>query len=281
MNDVAVIGAGIFGCTIARALMAAGRTVEVFDDAQELAGSKASGCLMKPSWFAGMGKDVHEPSLTLLDELFGVRTLEFAIHGVKILKAEVLWVPRWEVLSKEGLNVRKRKISGIVRNAGGGGILYLDGDPEEHLGLEFKLIIVAAGYWTDKIMGIGKVSMVGKQGVSYLGRGAVPNVINPWAPYKQIVSFNETEDSFWIGDGTAILAQNWTAQRQAKSHDRAQKVAKRQPITAILGIRPYVKGAKPCLLDEVHPGLWVATGGAKNGLVAAGWCASEIVAKSC
>ena len=33
---------------------------------------------------------------------------------------------------------------------------------------------------------------------------------------------------------------------------------------------------KPCLLEEIRPGLWVASGGAKNGMLAAGWAAHEI-----
>jgi hypothetical protein len=36
---------------------------------------------------------------------------------------------------------------------------------------------------------------------------------------------------------------------------------------------------KPCYLAEVRPQLWVATGGAKNGTLAAAWCAHELVQK--
>jgi glycine/D-amino acid oxidase-like deaminating enzyme len=44
----------------------------------------------------------------------------------------------------------------------------------------------------------------------------------------------------------------------------------------LTGLRPYVPGAKPCVLAEPHPGLWVVTGGAKNGTAAAGWAARKL-----
>ena len=110
-------------------------------------------------------------------------------------------------------------------------------------------------------------------------------IIKPWAPYRQLVGFDRG-DGLWVGDGTAIKVGNWTPQREAEVMAREYKLARRigdvapaDEMQRLYGIRPYSKEAKPCLLGEVSPGLWVASGGAKNGTVAAGYCAHVLAGR--
>ena len=281
MRDVAVIGAGLFGATIAKSLANAGRSVMVLDDKRPLSGSGPSGCLMKPSWFSALGSKVYDPALeTLVDAHGDIVDIVFTLRPSGV-KTTVHWIPASRVTSfvTSGVEFLERKVTEIVgrvvtfkRPSVGGW-----GTPETH---EFELVVVAAGYWCNELLHVPNLS--GKQGVSFLGVGHLTeNFIRPWAPYKQAVGYNLPGlQQFWTGDGTAILPKNWTAERQQKSLERMQGMVGTQPLVPKVGIRPYVKGAKPCLLEEFSPGVWLATGGAKNGMIAAGWAAHEIVRKT-
>jgi glycine/D-amino acid oxidase-like deaminating enzyme len=155
-----------------------------------------------------------------------------------------------------------------------------------------RVIVVAAGVWTSHILPVP--GLVGKMGAAVLH----PNVqiqepfIRPWAPYKQLVAFNLGDD-MWVGDGSAIKPENWTPERQAKTVARCSVTGGldihgatvdtdvlEESKRVLVGTRPYVPkkhlNGRPCYLEEREPGLWVATGGAKNGTIAAGWCAHEI-----
>jgi len=217
-----------------------------------------------------MGRDIFDPALETLDDLYSISDVPFTVSTVNLAQ-KVHWVPRWEVLDTSNLTVIRKKVTHVVKQAQGAVILCSDEIAEL-----FDLVVIAAGFWSNEIFGVHVHGLIGRQGVAYLGEGQVDNIIKPWAPNKQMVSFNETDTSFWIGDGTAINPENWTDAREKESQQRAEKLAQGQSIRPVRGIRPYSKYGKPCVLEETNPGLWVATGGAKNGLIAAGWSAYEI-----
>ena len=285
--DAVVVGAGLFGQIIAKALEAQGRSVMIIDSGHPEAGSKPAACLMKPSWFSGMGRDIYEPSLRLLDDLYGVQDVEFELRPKSIGKigsATVHWIPPAKILSRPSLH-------GVVTRVYPGRVHT----PKETI--EAPLVVVAAGIWTEALL--PQYKQVGQKGVAFLwprcnggskfiiegqkGANTFTPFIRPWAPYRQMVGFDRG-DGYWFSDGTAIKAENWTSEREEKSYERAKGAVDlfghgqryKDTPTVLLGIRPYAKGHKPCLLEEVEPGLWVASGGAKNGTVAAGHCAHVI-----
>lgn len=274
MTDAIVIGAGLFGATIARALMAEGRRVVVIDDDRPLSGSKPSGCLMKPSWFSGLGKDVYTPALELIDRIYGIRDLKFrAGIGVASKEVTVHWAP---ANSQNGLDILRAKVTKVLP----GRVCFLrEIDDGPLIGeVSAPLVVVAAGVWCRELMEVD--DLTGKQGASFTWSrepGSFENFIRPWAPYKQVVAF-QVASKVWVGDGTAIKPENWTQERFDKSLRRCSDAAERggRLWEASVGIRPFSK-VKPCLLEERAPGLWLATGGAKNGTVAAGWAAHKIV----
>jgi flavin-dependent dehydrogenase len=49
MRDVVIVGGGLFGSIAAAALRDAGMDVCLIDDGRPRSGSRAAGCLMKPS----------------------------------------------------------------------------------------------------------------------------------------------------------------------------------------------------------------------------------------
>jgi len=263
-HDAIIVGGGLFGQVIARALRAEGRDVAVYDDRRPEAGSKPAACLMKPSWFSGLGKDVYEPSLKLLDDLFSVKDIEFTLRP-RVAKTTVHWCNPASILGGPVCPAKVIHVEpGRIRTEG-------------NVIIEADLIVVSAGVWTEKLL--PQYKQTAQKGVAFLWpeETIAEPFINVWAPYRQLVGFNRG-DGLWVGDGTAIKNENWTHERLAKSFKRCEDAMECSMGTPIVlpGLRPYAKGHKPCLLEEVRPGLWVASGGAKNGTVAAGYCAHVI-----
>jgi glycine/D-amino acid oxidase-like deaminating enzyme len=276
VTDTVVIGAGLFGSIIAAKLRSQGREVLVVDDARPGAGSIPAACLMKPSWFSSLGKDVHEPALRCLDELYGVKDLTFKVGPVS---TTVHWCDPRDILV--GPDVKGRA-TGVATTAAGGlevkvRLLEQEG-VTTFARIPASTVVVAAGIWTPELVPV-EGGLAGQAGMAFLwpDERIEQPFISPWAPYRQLVAFNRG-DGLWVGDGTAIKAENWSSAREDASHHRCVTAigsAGLAPYQRLYGIRPYSK-EKPCYLREASPGLWVATGGAKNGTLAAGWAAQEI-----
>lgn len=272
MTDAIIVGGGLFGATIARALKKAGRSVLVFDDGRPLSGSHPSGGLMKPSWLSkGFGKEL-EPSLAMLASLYEIQEIEFTVQPTG-LRTKVMRLPVDRVLSYSDLEVSTHTVHEVLP----GHVVAGAGYP-----FDAPLIVVAAGFWCQKLL--PSISVDGKMGISFRYPGQLPAAfIRPWAPYKQIVAFNESISSVWAGDGSAIKPYNWTDERVARSLSRCSEAVdytsdgSDAAVESRTGIRPLVKGANPCLLEKLPGGIWCATGGGKSGAAAAGWAAMKIV----
>lgn len=263
MYDAIIVGAGLFGSIIARELRSQEREVIVVDANKQNAGSTPAACLMKPGWFSGMDKVMINNALDLLDKHYGVETLKF--RTAKLLDIDVHWVNPRKVLSEE-------KVFGSVVEINDGSVLLSDNSV-----LEAKNIIVAAGVWCKHLLGIN--DLVGKAGCAFTWKGHLKQpFISPWAPYKQIVGFNRGLNEIWVGDGSAILTKNWSEIRRAQSLERCASSIKmsKDEATSHFGIRPYIPNVKPCYFKQLTESVWVATGGAKNGTIAAAWCAHEL-----
>ncbi len=265
MYDVIVIGAGLFGSVIAAAFRKQGRKVLVIDDAKPNNGSKPAACLMKPGWFAALGREIYEPSLKLLDTLYGVQDLKFK---TAIGSVVVHWCNPFSILQGANVVSTVRKITTYRGN------WQVDVSGQIEIG---KCVVVAAGIWSVALVPVDR-GLVGQAGMACLW----PNerieqpFVKVWAPYKQISAFNRG-DGLWVGDSNSIRMDKWSSIYARATEQRCSKAAGMVTApTQLFGVRPYSK-MKPCYLKETRPGLWVATGGAKNGTLAAGWCASELV----
>lgn len=279
VTDTIVIGAGLFGSVIAAKLRYDGHDVVVIDSYEPNAGSKPAACLMKPSWFSGLGKEVHEPSLQLLDQLYGVMDLQFRVG---LVKTTVHWCKPSDILQVPEVDA---KVMGVVPAAKGYDVTVRYLGTNRVGTFHAERVVVAAGIWSAELVPLN-TKMTGQMGMALLftEQYIEEPFIHAWAPYRQLVAFNRG-DGLWVGDGTAIKQENWDEAREREVMLRCQKALcnvghPSEGMRSLRGIRPYVKDAKPCLLEELSPGLWVATGGAKNGTIAAGWCAHEIARRS-
>ena len=279
MLDALVIGKGIFGVTIAKALEQSGRKVLVLDNHEPLAGSPPSGGHMKPSWFSGLGKYVYDPGLETLENLFGFTEEKYSIYplpkGVSVSvfrldidKALLFKHNRAEVTAIDLLETSTPQVTCIYQ--------------DKEIKLRCRLLVVAAGVWCQQLLPskFPKKSLVGKTGVSFRFAGQISPFIKPWAPYRQIVANNVTPDSIWVGDGTAILSKNWTEDRAVVCEARCKSALKitDKPIKKIEGIRPYCAKQKFCV-EKIGKAAWVATGAGKHGTVVAGY-AAQLIARS-
>ncbi len=282
-HDAIVVGAGLFGSIIAEELRFQGRQVLVIDDFRPGAGSKPAACLMKPGWFAGLGKEVHEPSLDLLDRLYRVHDLRFKVGPGH---ATVHWCDPNTIL-EPGADLEGKVTAVTPGEKGWWMVQSVDSEGQANSPQFTELVVVAAGVWSMQLAPIS-TDLKSQAGMAFLWPGEFQPepFIRPWAPYKQLVSFNRG-DGMWVGDGSAIKEANWTEDREEQSYNRCAGAAgrlgrgdrERGLCKPLFGLRPYAK-VKPCVLEEIRPGFWCATGGAKNGTIAAGWCAHEIGRKT-
>lgn len=277
--DAIIIGGGLFGQTIACELLSRGRSCVIIDDNQPEAGSKPSASLMKPSWMKQLTTEQLDQSYGVLDKHFGVHDLSFKVGPLKIDTV------RW--CDPEKIRLAIPPIQRKVAKAFPGCIHFEDGEI-----WEAKNIIVAAGYWSNELLEpqYQAPGLDGRVGASYVTTGCQlsQNFISVWAPYKQLVGFNIAPDKVWVGDGTALKVGNLTDERLAQSTARASNVVRdTEGATTVMskGIRPYMPksalGKAPCYLEfhqsqHTDDDLIVATGGAKNGTIAAGWAAYQI-----
>lgn len=277
--DAIVVGAGLFGSIITAELRKRDLSVLVIDDHRPTSGSKPAACLMKPSWYAGLGEDVARPSLELLERHYGVHSISFK---VSLAKANVLWCEPAVILG--ATQPWYGSVSHVEAVPGGWQVRAAPlGADQEELVCSARLVVVAAGIWTPHLVPVDG-GLKGQAGLAFLWPGLELEqpFIDPWAPYRQLVAFNRG-DGLWVGDGSAIKEENWNQARTDMIFDRCSKAIARDECDdvqngraiGLYGVRPY-SAMKPCYLKEEEPGLWVATGGAKNGTIAAGWCAHQI-----
>lgn len=272
--DCAIIGGGIFGSIIAKRLRKLGIVVVVIDNNEPMAGSKSAACLMKPSWYSSMGSDLFEPAMEQLHALYKVQQIEFA---TKLMNVTVDWIDPISILQSPDVRGTVKKIKHIDSNWN----IYRDsGNNPAHPAIVCKYLILAAGVWSNKLLFSSGLEIVeglsARTGSAFRAKSKTEARIHPFAPYRQLVKFNISPDTIWIGDGTTNI--NYGETNFKKSLERCANFAGLFPqeLSGSTGHRPYVKDCKSGYIKQHAPNLWVVTGGAKNGTIAAGLAAHRI-----
>ena len=261
MSKVIIVRAGLFGSVAATLCKGYGHDVTIIDAGMEESGSKASGCLTKPSWL----EKIKEQGRIGLDVLEGLYTIQTIKLKQKIGSVEVLFIPPEKILCHESV----REVVKVVGN----GYVKTGGDNKLYEGK----VLVAAGVWSDSLVDMPTIRQLTGASLIFEKEIKVPR-ISYWAPYKQSVSFIIRPGETWFGDGTAILRRNY----EAKHLDRTIKHAREHglkgaPNVIVVGMRPYVTGHSSGYFKRVYKNTWVSTGGAKNGLVLAAYQAYQFL----
>ena len=262
---VIIVGSGLFGSIAATLARSRGHDVTVVSDLQHMAASRASGCVLAPSWLSSLtGRDV-DTGMNVLRALYDVHDLEFQTNLFKTFKAQRV-DPDLVLVKPDVLEKVERVFNGKVLLANG----------EELKGV----VLVAAGVWSAELVEMPK--MRGLYGASVRFDSQLPTPrIHVYAPYRQAVGFQLNRRQVWFGDGTALIRKSWQESQDARIATTINRGAEffglRGKHRAQVGIRPYVEGFKAGYFQRVHPGTWVSTGGAKNGTVLAAAQAARFI----
>src|SRR4051812_13833019 len=87
-KKVVIVGAGLFGSIAASLARRRGHEVTLIDNKEPMAASKASGCVIAPSWIASLPKDEIIRGQKVLTYLYTVHDVEFKTNLLKTFKAQ-------------------------------------------------------------------------------------------------------------------------------------------------------------------------------------------------
>ena len=265
-HKVIIVGSGLFGSLAARLAAEAGHTVTVIDGGHSWAASKASGCVLAPSWLSSLSTEEIATALGVLGSITQLIPMEFKTNLLKSFKAQR--VNKADILVEP-------TIYGEVTSVGDGVVKLADGQT-----LRGK-VLVAAGIASSQLVAMPAVKGLWGASVTFRKAQLPDPRIHVYAPYRQAVAFNADKNSVWMGDGTALIESTWLKEsewRTAKTVERGHELfGLPHTAKATAGARPYVEGHKSGYFMRVMPNTWVSTGGAKNGTVLAAWQAAQFV----
>jgi glycine/D-amino acid oxidase-like deaminating enzyme len=267
-HNIVVIGAGLFGSIATTLARSVGHTVTVVDAQRPWAASKASGCVLAPSWLSSLERGQIDTAMGVLRDLYTVHDMEFSTNLLKKFKAQR--VDPSEVLLKDGV-VRDEVVEvkdGVVKLA--------SGDV-----LRGKVLIAAGMACNNFVPDMPETQALWGSSIT-LNAQLSEARLHVYAPYRQAVAFNMNKRQVWMGDGTALVEKTWakeSAERAQRTVERARELFKLTAAkpTVNSGARPYVKGHKAGYFQRVTPSVWVSTGGAKNGTVLAALQAHQFI----
>ncbi len=253
--DVAIVGAGLEGSVIYATLTKSGLDVALIDDRRAGTGSAAAGCLFKPSWLSGFSKAEQTELEDLLQTLYGVECLPFKTAR---------WGPTVEIKRVDRAKVIQPPTHVETVTRCSRGCLEL----QSGTSLQAEVIIIAGGVWS-RVLRPEIPPIRSLMGASLWFKGKIDPRLRIYAPYRQAMAFNISPEQIWFGDGTAIVEHNWKQDYIERTIQRAEKLFNlKHPQQIVVGRRPYIGSARG-FLEQIKPGIWVATGGAKNGIALA------------
>jgi glycine/D-amino acid oxidase-like deaminating enzyme len=257
MSNIVIIGAGLFGSMAAQLAEAAGHTVQIVDSNEPWAASKASGCVIAPSWLASLDSDELKTAMQLLDEHYGLIEVEFATNVLKKFRAH-----RIDTAKVLRAPTHRARVTTVTPN---GKVTLSTGEV-----LNGKVLVAAGIACGELLGGMPLIKPMWGAALHVKGQLAEPR-LHVYAPYRQAVAFNRDRGSVWVGDGTALVEKTWTKESGERISNTRLRAAKLfgltdTPKTVVLaGARPYAPMHKTGYFARVYPRVWVSTGGAKNG----------------
>lgn len=268
-HEIVVVGNGLFGSIAATFARLEGHQVTVVSDERAYSASKASGCVLAPTWLNSMSKESVNDAMAVLRALYTVIPVEFFSNVFnKTFKASRI--------NPKSILV-KPDVAGVVTAVGNGFVNVRDSEGGADRKLRGK-VLLATGAWTpDLVPDMPKMKGLWGAALRIPGQLEEPR-ISVYAPYRQAVAFNIDAKTVWMGDGTALIGKTWDSDgdtRVARTIGRANELfnleASASNTRVIIGVRPYVEGHKAGYYARLHTNTWVSTGGAKNGTVLAAW----------
>lgn len=269
-KNIIVVGGGLFGSIAAAFAREHGAQVTVIDAGYPLAGSRASGCVLAPSWLSALTPEQIEQAMSVLEGLYKVEDITFTTHLKLAFKAKR--VNPASILRRPDVKARVTAVG--------------DGVVDTEDGQKFRgVVLVTAGAWCKALLPqMPDIRRLYGASLWFPGAQLPTPRLHVYAPYRQAVAFNMDGRQVWMGDGTALVEKTWTKEQDARlaaTRARAKSLFKLGGESrATVGIRPYVEGHKEGYFEKLAPRLYVSTGGAKNGTVLAAYNAWRFVTEA-
>lgn len=280
-TEVAVVGAGVMGATVAQALRAIDTEVLVIDKNDVESGSIPCGGLMKPSRFTELDDKQYGKVVDIMERLFRTHKEQMIIKpSGNLLKVDIRNVSMDSIFGID-------KIYGNVKNicTEKAELIYED-SAGDFVKVKAKMLILAMGAggidFFDNLF--HKKGLVMKRGFSFhLSPFDTENFVKFWAPYKQITihkTVHAGENIVWAGDGSALTLPSWYDGRIDEAWKRIQKEVPDDVtvLRMVKGIRVFHRKEKPCYLHKINK-AWFVSGAGKMGLISAGYSALHILEK--
>jgi glycine/D-amino acid oxidase-like deaminating enzyme len=277
---VTIIGAGLVGSMISRYLNFKGIETIVIDNSQPLSASKCSAGIWKETWINKSIQPMVDESIPILWNLIG----EFEIVEMENSKGEMeklYYIDKDRILLKED-EITIGKVVTIKNNE----VTWLNAKGQE-IQTKSDAVVVAAGVWTCGILGSSgyhnNIDTVDSQwgNVFIFNKEHKKPSIKNWAPYRQAVLFNRSNNTHYFGDGCTVKNPLNEDIRVKTAQERLIKHAQEMGCDFNLirsnfeGLRPYLK--KDAKMFAVHDtNLFSAVGTAKNGTILCGYIAKKI-----
>lgn len=272
-HNIIIVGGGLFGSIAAKLAREAGHEVCVIDNKAPWAASKASGCVIAPSWLSSLSREQIDTGMGVLNDLYTVHDIEFQTNALAKFKAKRI-APSDILGDPTIIGEVTEVLDGVVK-------FVIKGDTT--VSAMRGKVLVAAGIGTAGHLIKAMPEMRGLWGASMRFRGAIdcPR-IHAYAPYKQAVAFQLNKREVWMGDGTALVDKTWRESREGRIDNTARRGASLfglslEQVKFAEGARPYVNGHKAGFFVKVTPNVWVSTGGAKNGTLLAAASAAQFL----
>lgn len=284
--DYIVIGAGLFGSAIAKALIAKGEVVLIVDSRHPMAASKCSFGIWKDGWINQTIQPFVAAGMADLERIAdGIKEVEFynvekdRIDIFKQIDCSKILVGKEDVLVGEVKDINK-------------GNIVLDLPDGERIDVEYKKgVIVAAGAMTPHVLSLAEkatnIHEIDKNWGATLDLNIKldGNRMSQWAPYRQSVLV-KIGNHYSFGDGATVKNPKISDPRIEKASNRLLTHLEDiltvgidpEKITAVNeGLRPYLKKGTTSFINQHAPWLWSATGGAKNSTILCTYVGNELV----
>lgn len=258
MKRLVIVGSGLYG-SLAKKLAGDGFAVTVIDAQLEHRASLCSAGLMKPSWASHLRAAEYRSVIQVLDDAYGVDVIDFTMRP----SGKVVKVHRLDVVNKV-----------LVQPDVVGKVIAID-ERQKAVKLDtgeliyFDYLYLALGVWAGDLTPSVDVEKQWGQILKYKTQDTINPTICVWRPFKHAVTLPLGNNEFWFGDGLGAKTFSKLPSQDeflARSRKYAEGLSGIQHNSLrIVGARPKVKAAPNGLFKVMTNGIFVGTGGAKNG----------------
>lgn len=262
-----VVGAGIAGSLVARALRQDGHPVRVFDDGDPHSASRASSNLYIDHWLKKFGSGEARVGIKVLESLFPPEAIDQPFSRGLAYAAKVRHIAQHHLLVQPDVIAQ----IGAVRQF-----------PQEELGVRSEAgtiwpgpVVLCVGYRAPEFFPQMKLSV--KVGHCLHLRGRLrPNQssITLASPYVHSKLYQLDDDTIYFADSVSVSEEAYSRRNKEllrRTMDRAKKLLGQDDLDVkqiLVGYRPIVEGFEFGHLWRPMPGVWSLNGGGKNGMVA-------------